>query len=199
MSTWNCRIQNSEVGPLSFDDLVELVRAGKVGPGDLVCRSGGMGQWQAAREVIGLFRAAARPRGPAGLHPDGTDSAVAPNAPGAVAQPADGGGGTQATGLRAGNRRATEAIRRGAPQRARAMLIAGIMAIMVLTVVGWQLGQPERFPAKPSSVSPRTYNFPVVGEVSGFAMFLLCGDVVAVAGIAGKLGIRLFVPRRRKE
>ncbi|NQT16929.1 MAG: DUF1583 domain-containing protein [Planctomycetes bacterium] len=55
---WFCRILGKEIGPLSSQDLVELVRSGTLTKNDPVRRQGN-NKWIRAREVEGLFRLAA--------------------------------------------------------------------------------------------------------------------------------------------
>jgi serine/threonine protein kinase len=56
-SRWFYRVFDQELGPVGFQDLVELIRAGTLTEGDRVRRELSE-EWQAARDVIGLFRAA---------------------------------------------------------------------------------------------------------------------------------------------
>lgn len=56
-SRWFYRVFDQEMGPVGFQDLAELVRAGTLTEEDRVRREFG-DEWIAAREVIGLFRAA---------------------------------------------------------------------------------------------------------------------------------------------
>jgi len=56
-SRWFYRVFDQEMGPVGFQDLVEMVRAGTLTEKDRVRRESGE-EWIAPREVIGLFRAA---------------------------------------------------------------------------------------------------------------------------------------------
>jgi hypothetical protein len=58
-SQWFCKVLGREVGPISFEELADLVRKGTLTEEDPVLRKGAH-EWKKAREVIGLFRAAAR-------------------------------------------------------------------------------------------------------------------------------------------
>ena len=58
-SQWYCKVLGQQMGPLSFPDLVELVRSGTLKEDDPVRRDG-RSQWTPAGEVIGLLRAAAK-------------------------------------------------------------------------------------------------------------------------------------------
>ena len=56
-SQWFCRVLGKVVGPVSFQDLREMVRAGTLTEDDPVRRKESS-RWDPAREVVGLFRAA---------------------------------------------------------------------------------------------------------------------------------------------
>jgi hypothetical protein len=56
-SRWYCRAFDQERGPISFQELVEMVREGTLTGDDRVRRESSK-EWTRAREVIGLFRAA---------------------------------------------------------------------------------------------------------------------------------------------
>ncbi len=58
-SQWFCKVLGQEVGPVSFRAMAEMVRAGTLKKDDPVRREG-TSQWTRAREVIGLFRDAAK-------------------------------------------------------------------------------------------------------------------------------------------
>jgi len=51
---WFCKVLGREMGPLGFEDLVELARSGTLTEGDPVRREGS-DDWAAAGEVAGLF------------------------------------------------------------------------------------------------------------------------------------------------
>lgn len=55
--SWYCSVFGAELGPMSWDDLVQIVSHGQVGPRDQV-RRGTSGQWQPASAVEGLLAAA---------------------------------------------------------------------------------------------------------------------------------------------
>ena len=59
---WFCKVMGTEVGPLTQDQLVDMVRNHRVNPEDLVRRN--KSQWVPAFEVKGLFEAAAKPAPP---------------------------------------------------------------------------------------------------------------------------------------
>ena len=59
-SQWFCRVLGQVVGPVSFRDLREMVRAGTLSEDDPVRRKESS-RWAPAREVVGLFRAAEKP------------------------------------------------------------------------------------------------------------------------------------------
>ena len=54
---WFCKVLGREMGPLGFEDLVELARSGTLTEGDPVRREGS-DDWAAACEVAGLFELA---------------------------------------------------------------------------------------------------------------------------------------------
>lgn len=56
-SQWFCRVLGQEMGPLTFQGLVQMVHSGTLTEDDPVRRMES-NEWTAAREVIGLFRAA---------------------------------------------------------------------------------------------------------------------------------------------
>jgi hypothetical protein len=58
-SQWSCKLLGQEVGPVSFREMAEMVRAGTLKEDDPVRRQG-TSEWTRAREVIGLFRVAAK-------------------------------------------------------------------------------------------------------------------------------------------
>jgi len=64
-SQWYCQVLGEQMGPLSWSDLVDLVRLGTVGETDLVRREG-QTAWEPAEKVIGLFRAARQGDGVSG-------------------------------------------------------------------------------------------------------------------------------------
>ena len=64
-SQWYCQVLGEQMGPLSWSDLVDLVRLGTVGESDLVRREG-QTAWEPAEKVIGLFRAARQGDGVSG-------------------------------------------------------------------------------------------------------------------------------------
>ena len=56
-SQWFCKVLGQEMGPLSFQDLAEMLRAGTLTESDPVRRKESS-QWTPARDIIGLLRAA---------------------------------------------------------------------------------------------------------------------------------------------
>ena len=57
MSTWLYKIDDRQLGPVSFRELADLVRNGEVTEGAEVCREGTV-NWEPAWHVPGLLRAA---------------------------------------------------------------------------------------------------------------------------------------------
>ena len=62
-SQWFCKILGRELGPISFEEMADLVRDGTLTEEDPVLRKGAH-EWMKAGEVIGLFRAAAKEKEP---------------------------------------------------------------------------------------------------------------------------------------
>lgn len=60
-SRWYCRFFEGDRGPLTFDELAQLIRIGKLTERDLVRREG-IGDWQPAESVVGLFHRARKSR-----------------------------------------------------------------------------------------------------------------------------------------
>jgi hypothetical protein len=124
-----------EVGPVSFQDMAEMVRAGTLKEDDQVRRKG-TSQWIPAREVVGLFREAKKQ--PARTAPAGgqTKPASPPGEPDAQAHP--------------------EPQPRRSSKR-QVLLAVGIVAAMILVmglVTAWRSGRSERFP-EPQAGKPR--------------------------------------------
>jgi len=79
-SHWFCRVGDEEVGPVTFQEMAQMVRDGRLTEGDRVRREMSS-EWVAARGVIGLFRAAASlPASPA-AGPPASPAAGPPPAP----------------------------------------------------------------------------------------------------------------------
>jgi len=139
-SQWFCKVLGQEIGPVGFREMVEMVRAGTLKEDNRIRRDG-TSQWIGAKEVIGLFRAAAKE--------------PAQGAPSAKTEPKpiEAAGKTkQASGAPVQPRRAG---------RRRVLLAAGLVVGLVLLVVGvsaWRATRRERFP------EPRRSGVPVVQE-----------------------------------
>lgn len=76
-SKWLCKMDGVKVGPVTFQELVELVRAGGLGEDDLVTRET-VEHWVPAREVVGLFRSAGKQPAEEASKPDEPEPKVAP-------------------------------------------------------------------------------------------------------------------------
>jgi hypothetical protein len=85
-SLWFYKSGEKEVGPVAFQELVELLRAGKL-TGDHRVRRELSPEWGAARDVIGLVRAAL---GQAGASASPAEGEKEKSPPAAVAKPAAG-------------------------------------------------------------------------------------------------------------
>lgn len=73
---WFCRVLGREMGPLAFEDLVELARSGTLA-GDDPVRAEGSDDWTAARETPGLFATAGSERADSSSAHDPLDADVA--------------------------------------------------------------------------------------------------------------------------
>ncbi len=127
-SRWFCKVLGQEVGPVSFPEMAEMVRSGTLKEGDPVRREGAS-DWIRAREVIGLFRAAAR-----------KPAAAAPEAE-AEPKPAQPAGKTKEA-----EPPPAEPPRIG---RRQLLLAGGLVLGLLLLVVGvsaWRASRRERFP-----------------------------------------------------
>ena len=130
-SQWFCKVLGQVVGPVSFQDLVEMVRAGTLTENDPVRRKESS-RWDAAREVVGLFRAAESEAAEAAP----ADSEVRPEPAPAPREPA-----------KAELRSWTISIPRPGPRAWLWMGGAGVVVLLaVLTVWAWRARQSRRFP-----------------------------------------------------
>ena len=127
-SQWFCKVLGQEVGPVSFREMAEMVRAGTLKEDDPVRREG-TSRWTRAREVIGLFRAAAKE--PAPTPPQAKPEPQPVRAPGKTRE----AGHPPAEPSRIGRR--------------RALLAGGLVFALVLLVAGisaWRATRRETFP-----------------------------------------------------
>ncbi len=127
-SQWFCKVLGQEIGPVRFNEMAEMVRAGTLKKDDPVRREG-TSEWTRAGEVIGLFRAAAKEATQARPDTEGEPQPV----------PAPG--------------KSKEAERPSAAPRQfgrrRVLLAGGLVAGLVLLVAGvsaWRASRRERFP-----------------------------------------------------
>ena len=135
-SQWFCRVLGQEIGPVSFREMAEMVRARTLKKDDPVRREG-TSQWTRAGEVIGLFRAAGKEATQGRPETKGEPQPV----------PAPG---------------KTKAAERppAAPRwfgRRRALLAGAMVVGLVLLVAGvsaWRASRRERFP-EPRRTSPK--------------------------------------------
>ena len=127
-SQWFCKLLGREMGPLTFQELVEMVRAGTLTEDDPVRRQGSS-EWSAAREVIGLFRAAGKQAEQEAAPPA---SQVQPEPTPAPSQP------------ERAERPAWKVPRIGK----RGLILAGgvLVVIVVAVVCGWWASTTPRFP-----------------------------------------------------
>jgi len=80
-SRWYLQVEGGEVGPLTFQELAELIRAGKLTEQDRVRRESS-GDWIRADEVIGLFHVARQqePIVPSDASPSTPEDSAPPSA-----------------------------------------------------------------------------------------------------------------------
>ena len=174
MSTWQYKLDDQQLGPVSFAELAELVREGKVSERTQVSRAGTM-NWEPAWHVPGLFRAA-------GIAVEG-DSPLSETPQTAL---------TPALSRR---ERETEAIqnRKSKIQNSNALSLLPSIAIAAaigLLAVGffyrWAWQATIAFPMPPTIVDGELIDcyFPLVGRCTVLECGLLYLDVFAVAAVA---------------
>jgi len=130
-SQWFCRVLGQVVGPVSFQDLREMVRAGTLTENDPVRRKESS-RWTPAREVIGLFRAAESEVAEAAPADPEAAPAQAPGAP-------DTAGGPSPKSRRIGKRELTWGG-------------GGVgLLLAILAVWGWWATRTPRFPKSQAS------------------------------------------------
>ena len=170
MSTWRCKTDESELGPVSFAELAELVRAGKVTERSLVARAGTM-NWEPAWHVPGLFRAA-------GIVEPG-DSPPVEREQAAL---------TPALSQREREQNAlAPALRSVALSRLPSIAIAGAIGLLAVAFFfRWADQATMAFPMPPTTVDGELIDcyFPAVGRCTTLECGLLYLDVFAVAAVA---------------
>ncbi len=140
-SLWFCKVLGQEVGPVSFEDMAEMVRSGTLKEEDRVRRRGS-GEWIAAREVVGLFRA---PKAQPAQAAPAVGKTEAASAPGKTQEPG------QPRPAQPPPARPRRTITR------QVLLGIGLVAAMLLVVglvTAWRSGRRRRFP-EPRVGKPR--------------------------------------------
>ena len=182
MITWRCKVDEKELGPLSFKELAELVREGKVTEGALVCREGAA-KWEPAWHVPGLFRAA-------GIVGPGDSPAVEHSQDASTMQDAL----TPALSRREREKGLPGYVppQAGAPLLTLADAVRGVIAAAVgLLAVGffyrWAYQATMAFPMKPTVVDGELIScyFAMVGRCTMLECGLLYVAVFAVAAVGG--------------
>lgn len=170
MSAWRCKLDEVEIGPMPFQELVALLREGKISERALVRREGS-DKWEPAWNVVGLMEAARRE---AAVEPDSgrdrrnplfADSCSPPTPP------------TISPTTAAGAGILTNSATRGA--------LAGFAALVVTGLVyRWVYWKTMAFPP-PRRGGAVTYWFPLFGECGAVEYALLYADLfVLVAAVA---------------
>lgn len=174
MSQWRYKTKEGELGPVSFQDLADLLRNGKVAEGALVCREGAS-NWEPAWHVPGLFRAA-------GIVGPGDSPAVEKE--GALSSQ-----DSPTTALSPNETGIAAALPR------RGITLADVVRGLVATAVGvlavgffyrWASQAMTAFPLPATIVDGETIDcyFPLVGRCTLLECGLLYVDVFAVTAIA---------------
>jgi hypothetical protein len=166
---WCCKLHGRELGPMSFQELVELVRDGTVTAEVQVSRAGTL-RWEPAWKVVGLFRAA-------GIVAPGDsppiDRTTKNNA--ADAAPA---ASCLAPRPRTPSLTALDVVRGG---------IAAVVGILAMGFFyQWARQTTMTFPMPPTVVEGEMIDcyFPIVGRCTRFEWFLLYVDVFVIAAMA---------------
>ena len=185
MTTWLYKIDDQQLGPVSFKDLADLVRVGTVGEGTLVCREGTT-NWEPAWHVPLLLHAA-------GIVEPG-DSPAVEGSGGPEGAPVQGSGSVANSGATALTPALSQREREQAARRSLltfADVVRGAIAAAVgLLAVGffyhWANQAAMTFPMPPTVVDGELIDcyFPVVGRCTIFECGLLYLDVFAVAAVA---------------
>lgn len=174
MSQWRYKAKEGELGPVSFQELADLVRNGKVAEGALVCREGAP-NWEPAWHVPGLLRAA-------GIVEPGDSPMVEKE-----------GGLAAHDGVTPALPRNEREIMASLPRReiTLADVVRGIVAAAVgVLAVGffyrWASQAMTAFPMPPTIVDGETIDcyFPLIGRCTLLECGLLYVDVFAVAAVA---------------
>lgn len=167
---WCCKLEDREVGPMTFQELVDLVREGKVNEGVLVSRAGTL-RWEPAWKVVGLFRAAgivAPGDSPPPADPEvkSAEAIVASAASGAPAQP--------------------ENPLLTISNAVRSSVAAAVGMVAIAFFYRWGHQTMMTFPMRPQVVDGELIDsyFPVIGRCTRVECFLLYLDVFAVAAVA---------------
>lgn len=182
-SQWLCRILQEELGPLNFQELVELARAGTLSEDDLV-REERAATWQPARTVIGLFHAARA------IQQETHETTPAEAKVTAVKQTASAAAGRVST---------APDLRK---QMTKSVALVMGFAATTIAVAGWYLQRRAtlRFPP-PAALRPSTadgFYFLGTGPWSTLEYLLLWFDAL-VASAALAFVIRWSINRRRSS
>jgi len=168
MSQWSYKLDDQQLGPVSFQELAALVRDRKVSEGTQVCRAG-TADWQPAWHVPGLFRAAGIVEPGDSPLPVTPQIALAP----AVSQ-------------RESDTRPIQNPKSKIQNLVRGLIAAVVGVLAVGFFYRWASQAALAFPMPPVEVDGETIDcyFPLVGRCTVLECALLYVDLFAVAALA---------------
>jgi len=197
MSQWRCKLEEGELGPMSFAELAELVRAGTVSEGTRVARVGSS-NWEPAWHVPGLLRAG-------GITEPGDSPPVEANrealTPTLSQREREAVSEISALPGYAPREREKCVAPALSPRERLILLVRGLVATGVgLLAVGffyrWAYQSSLAFPMPAHEVDGDLINcyFPLVGRCTSFECGLLYFDLFAVAALATWHALRRPLP-----
>jgi hypothetical protein len=172
MSQWRCKSDDGELGPVSFKELADLVREGKVKEGALVRREDAS-NWEPAWHVPGLLRAAGiveagdSPATSVASGPLSVESALRPPAIVPIENPIP--------------------ARRDKIQNLARGIVAAAIGVLAVGFFYRRASQAAlAFPMPPTVVDGELIDcyFPVIGRCTSLECGLLYVDVFAAAALA---------------
>ena len=180
MSQWKCKSDDGESGPVSFKELAELLREGKVKQGGLVCREGSP-NWEPAWHVPGLMNAAGMTEPGDSIQNSKSQIQNPSVLTAAVSRIADASDDAYATAP--SERRERGKVYPSPFFEIRAGL-AGLVGMVVTGIVyRWAYWKMMAFPP-PRRGGATTYWFPLFGECGELEYVLLYVDLFAAVAAA---------------